>query len=273
MIAFLQSNVKADDTADNGSIALELRVDALSTLNSLNLTTDQLIALRDLSSDTAGTISDPPSPISSAYKTALQNLHDALLTRDPDKIDAADDKLGELGDAQDSNPDSDSDPDVTQSDSAKTKTAGFFKQLTPKQVAGFIAENADDIDDPAQVLVDALHQCRGMDSDDFDSLLQDTSEELNLLAGGVSPAKPPSIGGKANRLLRRAHNLSDDDYKSQLPSLEDEARKLVANMDPVQCIRHWMEGELADLLSNPQLGDALKEWGVPSTEPSSASEQ
>lgn len=263
------SEIRADDAPSSDSVNLQLKVDALTSLNSLNLSSDQLASLKDICSDTAGSLSDTPAPITNAYKIALQNMHDALLSRDQDKIDAAEDKLGELSDAQDT----DADPDVTQSDAAKTKAASFLKLLSPKQIAFYVADNADEIDDPAEVVLDAIHQCHGMDNDDFESLVQDTSEELNLLAGGANPAKPPSIGGKAARLLRKAHGLSDDDFKNQLPSLEDEGKKLVANMDSIQCIRHWMEGEIADLLSNPQLGAALKEWGVPATEPSNASDQ
>jgi hypothetical protein len=31
-------------------------------------------------------------------------------------------------------------------------------------------------------------------------------------------------------------------------------------MDPIICMRHWMENEMADLLANPQLSQAIDDW-------------
>jgi hypothetical protein len=244
---------RAQADVKSGTVKLQLEVDALPSLNDLNLTAEQLSALKDMASDTAGTLSSTPTLITDDYKSALKGVREALIGGDSDKIDSAEDKMDDLEDKQDA----DSSPDVKQSDAAKTKAETFLKTLTMKQVADYISQNADDVDDPAELILDAVHQSRGMSEQDFVGLRDDTAQELGTLAAGVNPTKTPLIIGNVTRLLTRVHSLSDEKYKSDQSSIEDEARKLVAGVDPVNWLRHWMEDELADLLSNPQLVQAI----------------
>jgi hypothetical protein len=65
-----------------------------------------------------------------------------------------------------------------------------------------------------------------------------------------------------NRFLTRVHKMSADEYNEQQSSLEDEARKLLAALDPVSTLRHWLQDELADLLSNPELSSAIDEFNA-----------
>ncbi|MGA2441591.1 MAG: hypothetical protein ABSH08_11570 [Tepidisphaeraceae bacterium] len=242
----------------SGGVKLELEVDALAAIHDLNLMPEQLSALKDLASNTAGTLSDTPAPVTADYEAAMKDMRDALLSKDQDRIDIAEDKMGDVADKQDP----DSEPDVEQSGSAKTKAVTFLKSLSVKQVGDYISQNSDDIDDPAQVLLDAVHQSRDLSDDDFESLQDDTAEELGIFSGGLNPGRPPKIVSKVDQLLTRIHHLSAKEYKNQQSALEDEARKLVEGMDPISCLRHWMENEMADLLSNPQLSQAIDEWSA-----------
>ncbi len=54
--------------------------------------------------------------------------------------------------------------------------------------------------------------------------------------------------------------MKDDEYSDQQSALEADARKLVGGVDPVNCMRHWMENEMADLLANPELSQAIDDW-------------
>jgi hypothetical protein len=238
------------------AVQVQLEVDALSTLDDLNLTSDQLAALKDLAKDTAGTLSGTPGPITAEYLDALKELKSALLGKDDDKIDSAGDKAGDLGEKQDD----DAIPDVTQSPAAKSKAADALKMLTVKQVADYIGDNSDAIDDPAELLIQAIHDCRGLAEPDFVGLRDDTSEELGVFAAGPNLGKPPAIVVKTNALLNRAHKMSDAEYSAQQSALEDEARKLVSGMEAIPNLRHWMENEMADLLANPQLIQAIDDW-------------
>jgi hypothetical protein len=252
----------AKDTAPDASdaltptVKLELEVDALTTLNDLNLSKDQLSALKDLAADTAGTLSEKPTPVTDEYISALKDLREALLGRSEDKIDTAEDRVGDLGDKQDD----DSEPDVVQSGAAKKKGPELLKALSVKQVAEYLSANADDVDDPTQLLIDAIHQSRGMDDNDFADLRDDTAQEIGIFAGGSNPAKTPQVVNKVKNLLTKAHKMSNSDYATQQSQLEDDAHKLVGGGDPIPSMRHWMENEMADLLANPELLHATDEW-------------
>jgi hypothetical protein len=235
---------------------LQMEVDALSSLNDLSLTSDQLSSLKDMASDTAGALSQKPTPMSDIYKSAIVDLRVALLSKDADKIDSAEDKVDDLADKEDP----DSQPDIDQSSAAKSKAEALLKMLSVTQVANFVSQNGGDLDDPAQTLLDAMHQCRGMSEQDFQDLRDDTSQELGIYAAGVNTSKTPAIIGKINRFLTKVHKLSNDEYSDQQSTLEDEARKLVGGMDPVNTLRHWLQDEMADLLSNPELIRAIDEY-------------
>ena len=240
--------------ADTGKLQLE--VDALISLNDLQLTHDQFTSLKDMITDTTGKVSEPSSPIAPGQKAALSNTRAALLEKDQKKIEDAEDKLDQIQDKQDP----DSDPEVEQSEPAKEKAEGFLKTLTPVQVTHYLSENADDVHDPAQLLLSAVHRAQGLSEDDFGTMQDDTADDVRILLTGPHPNKPVQIGARVKHLLDRVHHLSADDYKTQQASLEDEARQIVGTPDPIVCLRHWMENEIADLLSNPQLGEAINEW-------------
>jgi hypothetical protein len=245
-----QSEPAADSTQ------LQLEVDALSTLDDLNLTSDQLSTLKDMAKDTAGTLSKTPTPITPEYLDAVRDLKSALLGKDDDKTDAAGDKAADLADKQED----DSIPDVVQSEAAKSKAAELLKLLSVKQAADYIAANADDIDEPVGLLIGAIHDCRGLSDEDFAGLRDDTSQELAVFAAGANPAKPPAIVNKTNALLTRAHKMSDAEFSAQQSALEDEARKIAGGMEAIPNLRHWLENEMAELLSNPQLIQAIDDW-------------
>jgi hypothetical protein len=249
--------LQAQTASDAESVKLELEVDALSTLDDLQLSSEQVVMLRDLASDTASKVDPSPGHVDGDYQAALKEVRDAILSRSDDRIDQAQDKLAALTEKQNA----ESEPDFENTDAAKTKAPALLKALSPSQVAHYVSQNADDVEDPADVLVDAVRQCHTLSDDDFEVLRDDTAEEIGLLAGGLVPTKPPQIIQKTTRFLNRCRRLSAQEFQTQQSALEDEARKLVEGLDPIQCLRHWMEGELADLLSNPQLQTALKDWG------------
>jgi len=250
--------VHADTNGTTDALKLQLEVDALSTLQDLQLTPAQLSALQDLSSDTAATLPDTPLKLEAAHVAALQTLRAALISGKEDQIDDAQDKVGEFEEQQDA----EDAPDIEPTDAARGKVGMAIKLLTARQLAGYISENAEDVADPAEIVVEALNQCHDMTDDDYQSLKDDTAADLSQLAGGFNPAKTPTVVGKANHLLDRARHLSAEDFKTQLPALQDEARKIGNGIDPMSCLRHWFEGEMADLLSNPQLSQALADRGA-----------
>jgi hypothetical protein len=252
------SAVRADSSGNTDVLKLQLEVDALTTLNDMHLAPAQLSALQDLASDTPAQLPTAAYNVTLAHATALQDLKAALISGNDDKISDAEDKVSDMEEQEGD----DDEPDIEPTDAAKGKVGQVIHLLTTRELAGYIAENSEDVPDPGQILVDALNHCYNMSQDDYQSLKEDTTDELGELAGGANPTKTPSIIAKAGHFLDGVRKLSNDDFNAQLPTLRDQAQKLGDSIDPMSAIRHWMEGEMADLLSNPQLGQALQDRGV-----------
>jgi hypothetical protein len=247
---------RSDVPAAGKFVKTQLEVDALSTLNDLNLTAEQLSAISDLSADTAGAEPAPPAEVNANYAAALASLREAILTRDEDKIDAAQQHVSDLEDQLDIDTPT---PELT--DAACAKVADAMKLLSPHQVVQYFAQNADDFPDVQALLAEAIDECRGLPKDQFTDLRDDVADEISTVAGfkPTAAGKPP-IHGKIVNFLNKVHGLSDDDFKSQRSALVDEGKALVKDIPAISGIRNWFEHELAELLANPQLPKAIEEY-------------
>ena len=232
-----------------------LKAQALDTLYELNLTADQLNAVEKLA---APAKADPPPKLGRKLRNAVNDLCDALAKGDDEKIAELQDKVDELSDA--ANVD---DAVVNLSDTSKTRAAEVTNLLTAAQLANFIAVCADDVQGPAELLIDTMDDARngaggagGGDDAEYKDLRSDTVDEVIALTKGVA-AKDDKLADAVGGFLDRVHKLNDADYKAKHAALEEEARKLIGPLDPVTVVRHWVEEEFATLLSNPQLADAI----------------
>jgi hypothetical protein len=239
---------------------VQIQVSALRMLHDLQATPDQIRAVQKLAADTSAPPKSLDAPDSHAttapsYSKALQGLHDALLSDDDAKIESAEDAVDDLADKHDI----DSDPDIESTEPARTKANDALKLFSAGQIANYIAANSDDFSDPTQTLLDALQQCRGGPADDFTSLRDDTAQEIARLIAGAAPKRARPIAKSVGDLLNKARELSDADFASQRADLEKQARDITAAADPVDVLRHWLHFQMADLLSNPELGQVLTE--------------
>ena len=226
-----------------------LRAEALDMLYELDLNADQLRALEKLA---APGKADPPARLGKKLRSAVNDLCDALARGDDDKIADLQDKVDELSDAANID-----DAYVEPSDAAKSNAAGAIKLLTAGQLASFIAVYADDVQGPAELLIDAMDDARGGGNDaEYKDLRADTADEVVALTRGPA-ARDAKLADAVGTFLDRVRKLSDADYKSKHDALEDEARKIVGPVDPMTALHHWVEEEFAHLLSNPELGEAV----------------
>jgi hypothetical protein len=252
----LTGTVRSDELSPGKLVKTQLEVDALSTLNDLNVTPDQLAAISDLSAGAAGAEPAPPAEVNANYAAALSALRDAILTRDEDKIDAAQQHVSDLEDQLDIDTPT---PELT--DAACAKVPDALKLFSPHQVAEYLAQNADDFPDVQALLSEAIDECRGLAKDQFADLRDDVADEISTVAGfkPTAAGKPP-IHQKIVSFLNRVHALSDDDFKTQRAALGDEAKGLVKDIPAISGIRNWFEHELAELLANPELPRAIEEY-------------
>jgi hypothetical protein len=248
----------ADDAAGTDAAKLQLEVSALTTLNDLHVTAAQIPPLRDLLSDIAGPV-PTLAKVDPAYQAAESDLKAALLSGDDDKIDQAREKVADLED----NLAGDAQADVELNDAARNKATPVLKLMSTHQIATFLGNNADDISDPAETVLEVLDHSHGTTDDDFADLRDDAADEIEMLAAGLVPEKKPAIEVKIVAFLNKARKLSDADFAQQRQALTDEAKKLGQEINPIVAIRHWTEQQMAQLLVNPELATALDEYKPP----------
>jgi hypothetical protein len=232
---------------------LELLVNAMTTINDLDLTPQQVKMMQDLASDTAGKVDPDDSKTDDNYRTALLSLRDALLSGDDDKIGDAEDKVDDLQDKLDIDPNG---PDFDTTTAAKKKAGQVLKMLSTSQIANYISEHSDDVPDALDTIMDAIDQCKDGDAEDFKSLKQEAAEQVALLAHGPESTAESTIGKKVSSLLDKARKMSDP--SKQRDQLEQEAKEIVKSIDSFDAMRRWMLREMADVLSNPQVNKALE---------------
>jgi hypothetical protein len=239
--------------ADPNTLSLE--VAALQLLNQLDLTTAQMQALAKMAKDvTPKEVKRQPAKASEKLRKALLDLRDALVQGDQDKIDDLNDTLDDLKDSE--KPELDDEVEIV--DAARRLAPEALRLLSVRQTASYLGLYGDDVPDPAASLRDALEKAPGADDKEWKDLRDDTAEEVGWLVAGLDMAQAQKVSEKAGALLDRAHKLKPDEFKEQRTELEKAAREVLGDVGPLDILRHVLERDLAELLSNPQIPAALE---------------
>src|SRR5204863_5742850 len=101
-------------------------------------------------------------------------------------------------------------------------------------------------------------QAHSGSSAEFASLKSEAAEQTAMLISGLDASAGEVMSKKVSALLDEARALDESEFKSKRAAMEQTAKQIVGHPDPMQSLRHWMEREMADLLSNPQLPAALE---------------
>ncbi|HEX4125325.1 MAG TPA: hypothetical protein VHY37_11410 [Tepidisphaeraceae bacterium] len=249
VLAAVAARTDAADVSTGGNV--ELQVAALNALHDLSLTPEQLRTLRGLVAPVADpTASEPAAKGSDAYQAALKSLRDAIIAGDAQKAADAEQKVDQL--RADEHLDVVTTVPIT--DSARQKSADALKLLTASQIAGYLGDRGDEVPDAAQTIDDAMDDSRGKSDADYAAIRDEAADQVALLMCGLDKTKESDqVRQQVDDLLERAHQLTDAKYKKQHGELDTQARKLVGDLDAFAALRNWMQREMADLLSNPEL--------------------
>jgi hypothetical protein len=235
---------------------LSLEVGALQSLYELNLTKPQLEKLNQLASGAA--LKDQkrtPGKASKEYREKLQALRKALMNaKDSDAIDKLQDELEILGEKE--NPTIDDRVQVTET--ARKRAADAFRLLRPSQLAFCIARVAADVFDPVERLVESLEEVRAMTDEEWKEQRSDIADEISASVAGSDSVKVQKVSADVNALLHKARGLSKAEFQKQQPELQKAARKIIGDVTPLDVVRRQVELDLANLLSNPRLPQALQ---------------
>jgi hypothetical protein len=250
---FKPSNIQSSSAAYGDELHTEqLQVDLLRMLYDLSATPVQLRELQAMSSNTLAADTEQPAEARAKaapnFAEALTALHSALLSGNDDSIDAAETKVDDLADKY-----SLDEVDVEPTAAARSKAEAALALFNANQIAGYLAEYSDDVEDPAQVLVDAIGDCRGLGAPAFAAMRQTVGSKVGLLVAGLDTARAGTISRQVVDLLDKAHAGKAPEFAKIRADLESNARQIVGNVSAFDVLHHFMLGRMASLLSNPHL--------------------
>jgi hypothetical protein len=248
------SSALAAPQARNNQTHLEREVAALTTFSELELSEAQLKAIEPICKETAVRAPASTAPAASdRYRASLRAVREALVQADEEKIAEHQQKVDALRESEKIEPDT----DIPISDAARAKAPGVLAMLSTSQVANYISAHAEDVPGAVETITDALDQCRQQNDADFAALRAEAAEQTGMLLAGLDKLAAKPIEQKVTDLLDKAKKLNDAEFKAQHDALVNQAKQITAGADPIEGLRHWMQQEIAALLSNPATSDAI----------------
>jgi hypothetical protein len=235
---------------------LVLEVAALETLDKLDLSTAQLKSLQQLARGAAGREDRAAGQGPDALRVALLTMREALLRGLDEQVEGLQDRVADMLDAAGV----EVDDSIELTATARKQSPAALKLLKAGQVAAYISEYADDVADPLEELLDAMTESRAADQADFDVLRDQVADDVALATAGLDIEKDRQTSDAVTAWLNKVRALSGPEFEEQRAALEQEARSLVGQVDPLQVIRHYLERDLAELLSNPRLNAVLEAY-------------
>ena len=231
--------------------AASMRVSALATMYELDLSGEQLKALRAAAGGgVASTRKRTAAKANAGLAAALKAYQAALLEgHDDDAITKARDKVVEA------NGEVDLDDDVEPTGAALAAAPGFGKRLKASQVAAFLAIHADDVADPVEMVLGAAEAIRELQDEkgnegEIADLTRETAATAGYLVGGADAARVKAVGDGISAWLKKVGKAA---------GAGDEAavKTIVGEVDPIVVVGNWMNFRLATLLANPELPAAI----------------
>ncbi len=248
----------ADDAKKTAQLSLDdlyQEVTALETLYYLHVTPAQLAKLKPIAAETAAKPAGQAKAKASAdLRKKLTQLRAALVAADDeDQIDQFSEEFQDQVTAEKAQLENDF--EVTEA--ARTKAPQVLKMLTARQVATYLGGMADDIPDPGELLTEALGKVRPLPPAKWKEYRDEISDQVGRLIGGLDPDKAQKVSDQVVQLLIIVRSLKDDEFKAQRPELEKKVRQIIGDVGPTDILRHVLEQNLAELLSNPRLPAAV----------------
>jgi hypothetical protein len=233
-----------------------LRVAALDTLYELDLSVDQLRSLQKLARD-AGS-ARPRSDISNArFASLLKRFQDALLAGDNDQTIAR--LRGEVVDQIESV--EGLDDQIEPTGPALNHAPEFCRNLKASQIAAFLASHADEVSDPAERMVEAVEEIRAAPASDAVGIGRKIANDIAHMVAGLDQDKSKTVADQVMEWLKQQPGSKDQMTDAERAKLEESAAKVIGEVSNMDVLEHWLQTQMAVLLSNPQLPDAISALG------------
>jgi hypothetical protein len=206
--------------------------------------------------------------VSEAFMTTLTDLRAAYIKGDETRIDALEAQLDKLLDEEDA---PELDDDVPVKDAAREKAADAVKLLRPAAVVNYLA-GRDEIPDALTLVQNALYitvaPSKRPQGADWESEKRAVAEQVGWLVMGVrDSAAAAKVTKDVTQLLDEAYKLDAATRRTQRGALTTKAKKIISHADPLIQLRHVLEYDMAELLSNPRLSAACEARMPPQKQP------
>jgi hypothetical protein len=199
--------------------------------------------------------------ISDAYRKALIDLRAAFISEQEDRIDDLDKKLQALKREED--PDLDDAVEIT--DEARQKAGNFVRiHCSADQVVSYLASYGKDLPNPRTLLFQTMRvnttgpKTSKPNPQEWKEIRAFVIKEVTWQISGLNIDKGDRVGTHVGELLDKAYAMSDDDLKAHAQELRGEARAIADRVGPTDLLKHIMEQDVAELLSNPRLIPAVE---------------
>lgn len=200
-----------------------------------------------------------PAEVSDAYRKLLIELRAAYISQQDEKIEKLDKQLQDLREEEE--PDLSDGVEIT--DEARRQAGAFVRlHCSSDQVVGYLASYGKDLPNPRTLLCNAMRVRGGRKGgtfgakpppDDWKTIREFTIREVSWQIGGVNVNKGETAAARIGELLDKAYAMSEEDLKANATNLAWEARAIADKVGPTDLIRHVIERDIAELLSNPRL--------------------
>ena len=232
-----------------------LQVAAIDTIYELDLTTAQLQLLRTAAAGAANSQHRIAPKADPKLASALADLAGALLnSKDDTHIAELRNQVVELSNGETTR----LDDEVHSTSKAKAIAPDICRKWTASQIAAYLASHADEIVDPGERMVGALSELHDSSEGSVaNSLIHDTADEVTQMVVGNNEAKAAALSAKVSDWLKSNRELKDEELATRGSALQESATKVLGDVSPMDVLSHRIEKDAAELLSNPQLPNAI----------------
>jgi len=191
------------------------------------------------------------------YKKALTDLRAALIAGDEDRVNDLSDQLEEL--AKDDEPDVDDAVEI--SEEARKLAPKLLTAFDANLVVGYLASYGKDFPVPYRMMVKAMRldgKGKKPTAEQWKEVRTNVANDVAWSVAGLDLKEQAKIRDEALKLLDRAYGLSSDDMVKQQAELKAAIHKITGKATPLDVIKHVLEQDLAEMISNPRLLPAVE---------------
>jgi hypothetical protein len=205
---------------------------------------------------------DKPTSVSKNYERVLIELRAAFIMNNEARIAELSEQLEELADSE--QPELDDTVEMTKT--SRWQAIQLLQgRFDAKRIAGYIAAYGKDFPDPRGMLTKYTRDTKGVwpAQAQWQTTCEFLKREVSIALAGVNEKTELDVQEKVGAILDRAYGKSAEELKKEFANpYSVGCRRLINEIcnacGPTDVIAHILQRDVAELLSNPRLGPAMK---------------